>query len=30
MKQSAEVENIFFLIFNVVKARKISSFACMC
>ena len=29
MKQSAEVENIFFFIFNVVKARKISSFACV-
>ena len=29
MKQSAEVENIFFIfIFNVVKAMKIPSFAC--
>ena len=31
MKQSAEVENIFIFIFifNVVKAREISSFACV-
>ena len=30
MKRSAEVENVFFIfIFNVVKARKISSFACV-